>query len=67
MYFSFARFLILQEWLLLRLSARWFTGHGLAAIVREDRVAVETEKDSLIAADEPAETQIDRADWIPDL
>jgi hypothetical protein len=36
-------------------------------IARDDAIAVETEEGSRIAADESAEMQIDRADWIPDL
>jgi hypothetical protein len=66
-YFSFARFLIPEEWFLLRLSAPWFAGHALVVIARADAIAVETDEGSRIAADEPAETQINRADWIPDL
>jgi hypothetical protein len=66
-YFSFARFLIPEEWLILRLSARWFAGHVRVAIARDDAISVETEEGTRIAAEEPAETQIDRADWIPDL
>lgn len=38
-----------------------------AVIARKDAIAVKTEEGSRIAADEPAEMQIDRADWIPDL
>jgi hypothetical protein len=34
---------------------------------RDHAIAVETEEGSRIAADESAELQIDRADWIPDL
>jgi len=36
-------------------------------IVRDDAIAVKTKEGSRIAADESAEVQIDRADWIPDL
>jgi hypothetical protein len=36
-------------------------------IARADAFAVETEEGSRIAAEESAELQIDRADWIPDL
>jgi len=37
------------------------------AIARDHAITVETEEGTRIAADESAEMQIDRADWIPDL
>ena len=67
MYFAFARFFSAEEWLLLRLPARWFAGHEFMDVAREDEVAVEAKDSRRIVADESAETQIYRADWIPDL
>jgi hypothetical protein len=67
MYFSFARFLILEEWLLLETISTILRWPRFAVIARDDAFAVETEEDSRIAAEEPADMQIDRANWIPDL